>query len=64
MIADLTNSDLIQLAGILVTGGAIYGGIRADLKTMHQRVEESMRASTRAHERIDSIYEGRQKDGH
>ena len=64
MIADLTNSDFIQLAGILVTGGAIYGGIRADLKAMHQRVEEAMRASARAHDRIDVIYEGRKNHGH
>lgn len=27
----------LTMAGILVSGGAVYGGIRAELKAMHER---------------------------
>ena len=34
--------DLIaQVIGTIAFGGAIYGGIRADLKTMHERIERN-----------------------
>ncbi len=44
---------LMQVVGIVVGAGAIYGGIRADLKAMHERIESNAVAVGRAHERID-----------
>lgn len=32
-------SDWLTVVSMLVTGGAIYGAIRADLKALHQRVD-------------------------
>lgn len=46
-------SEIINLIGIILGAGAIYGGIRADLKAMHSRIEEATAAVGRAHERMD-----------
>ena len=35
----VTVSDWLTVVSMLVTGGAIYGAIRADLKALHQRVD-------------------------
>lgn len=43
-----------QIGVTLVTGGAIYGGIRADLKAMHERITAAMNAATSAHSRLDN----------
>jgi len=44
---------LMQIASFLVAAGAVYGGIRNDLKQMHERQERFERALEKAHERID-----------
>lgn len=44
---------LMQAAAIVVGAGAIYGGIRADLKQLRERVESNAQAVGRAHERMD-----------
>lgn len=43
-----------QIGVTLVTGGAIYGGIRADLRAMHRSVAEALACAQRAHDRLDS----------
>lgn len=60
MPADLA----MQIAGFLVAAGAVYGGIRNDLKRMHERQERFERALEKAHERIDdcAACKGRRHD--
>ena len=39
----------------LFLAGAVYGGIRADLKGIHQRVTDCAEAAKEAHKRIDVL---------
>lgn len=43
------------LVGQVFIAGAIYGGIRADLKALGQRVAEAQAIASRAHRRIDDL---------
>lgn len=45
--------EFTQIILALLGAGAIYGGVRADLKAMHQRIEEAAATAARAHERMD-----------
>lgn len=45
--------SLLQLAGILVAAGAVYGGIRGDLRTMRENIQRHERALDRVHKRLD-----------
>lgn len=45
---------LLQIVGSLFLAGAVYGGIRADIKALHAGVAEAKAAAMRAHERIDN----------
>jgi hypothetical protein len=45
--------DLRGLVEALIAAGAVYGGVRADLKNLRERIEEVRRSATRAHERLD-----------
>jgi len=42
-----------QVGGLLLTGGAIYGGIRADLKTIHAQLQEVKDDAAEANRRLD-----------
>jgi outer membrane murein-binding lipoprotein Lpp len=42
-----------QVVATVAAAGAIYGGIRADLKAMHERVAMAAESAARAHERMD-----------
>lgn len=53
----VTPSLLIQAAGYVLLAGAIYGGIKADLRNLHHQVEAALKSATRAHERIDTHLE-------
>lgn len=44
---------LWQVVATIAAAGAIYGGIRADLKAMHERIALAAEAAARAHERMD-----------
>ena len=57
----MSSDLLLQVAGFLVAAGAVYGGIRNDLKRMHERQDRFERAIEKAHERIDdcAICKGR-----
>ncbi|EGK72460.1 hypothetical protein METUNv1_01225 [Methyloversatilis universalis FAM5] len=46
-----------EIATLLVCGGALYGGIRADLQNMLVRIEANEASVTRAHARLDQLYE-------
>lgn len=49
---------LLQLVTILIAAGAVYGGIRGDLRAMHEAISRIERAAEKAHERIDSMAGG------
>lgn len=56
------SPDLIaQVLYALVAGGAVYGGIRADIKAMHERISAAQRAADEAHRRLDTIIDRRAK---
>lgn len=50
-------SDLVQIASTLIVAGAIYGGIRADIRSMHERISAAANAAAAAHARIDAHLE-------
>ena len=50
---------IIWIIGQIVVGAAIYGGIRADIRGMHLRLEHDEKSLSDAHERIDRILERR-----
>jgi len=50
---------LLMIAGQIVTAGAIYGGIRADIRNLHARVAEAVQATAAAHARIDQLFDRR-----
>lgn len=45
--------SLLNIAGFLIAAGAVYGGIRSDLRAMHARQDRLEQALDKAHERID-----------
>ena len=45
--------SLWRLGGFLLVAGAVYGGIRADLKEIHERIGRNERAIDRLHVRVD-----------
>lgn len=49
---------IYSLAGQLVVAGAIYGGIRADVRNLHEAVKEAKETGKEAHQRIDSLLTG------
>jgi hypothetical protein len=48
---------VIQLAGMAGSAAAVYAGIRADIRGLHERVERALAASEKAHSRIDGAHE-------
>lgn len=55
----LDASIITWLIGHLIVGAAIYGGIRADIRGLHQRQEHTEKSVTEAHVRIDRVLERR-----
>ena len=45
----------LWLAGQFICGAAIWGGIRADIRSMHARMDDAHKNITEAHSRIDAI---------
>jgi hypothetical protein len=43
----------------LFIAGAVYGGIRGDIKHLHESILENKQATGRAHDRIDDILKAR-----
>lgn len=46
---------LMQLGQYAVIAGAIYGGIRADIRNLHTQVKAAQDSAAGAHQRIDGI---------
>jgi hypothetical protein len=53
----INGISLTDLFVMLVTGGAIYGAIRTDIKNIHEKISRTEKNIDAAHERIDKIYE-------
>lgn len=49
----MDNSILLFLLGQIITGAAVWGAIRADIRNMHARIDDVKRATDTAHARID-----------
>ena len=56
-MTDVAPSLVVQVVGYILLAGAIYGGIKADLRNMHAQIEVALKSATRAHERIDNHLE-------
>jgi hypothetical protein len=54
---NLSPEFAVQLLTLLATGAAIYGGIRADLRAMHQRLGRAEHDITEARMRMDNHIE-------
>lgn len=50
---------LIWVIGQIVVGAAIYGGIRADIKSIHKDIDHLDKSVADAHNRINRILEQR-----
>ena len=51
----MTPELIYQLLTALVLAGATYGGIRADIKAIHERLKDVKETSDEAHQRIDKL---------
>lgn len=50
---------IYQLATALILAGAVYGGIRSDLRAMKEHIARVEKDSDKAHDRIDALGFGR-----
>lgn len=51
--------NIMNLIGIAGVGVGVYAGIRADLASLHVKVEQALQAAARAHDRIDHHFDER-----
>lgn len=49
------ESLIWQIGLALLSAGAVYGGIRSDLKAMHEKISSAKESAGEAHKRLDSI---------
>lgn len=54
----IPNELLFQLLAAFITGGAVYGGIRADLRSIHSGLSDVKEDTAEAHRRLDRHLEG------
>jgi len=50
----MTPDFLYNIAAALIVGGALWGGIRADIKGMHESIAAAFSEAKRANDRIDN----------
>ncbi len=55
----MTLEMIVLIMGQIMTAGAIYGGIRSDIKNLHECALEAKKDAEKAHERIDRLIERR-----
>ena len=58
----MDNSIVIFLVGQIITGAAIWGAIRADIRNMHRRIDDIKQNADHAHARVDRLLETRNSD--
>lgn len=49
----MTNEFIFQLLMVVMAAAATYGGIRADIKQIHEKIEDVKGIGIRAHRRLD-----------
>ena len=47
------DNVLLFILGQVVTGAAIWGAIRADIRNMHVRIDDIKKVADEAHQRLD-----------
>lgn len=52
---------VLFVIGQLVAAAAIWGGIRTDLRSIHQRIERVEKSIDDAHGRIDRHFDGEER---
>ena len=57
----IMDNVLLFILGQVITGAAIWGGIRVDIRSMHSRLERVEKSSDEAHQRIDRHLEQQAK---
>lgn len=50
---------ILQAITALVLAGAVYGGIRSDLKSLHEHIRRVEKDADKAHDRLDQLGYGR-----
>lgn len=55
----LEGGLIYQIVTGLILAGAVYGGIRSDIKSMHEHLQRVEKSADQAHERIDRFGLGR-----
>ena len=53
------NGFLLQVVTALVLAGAVYGGIRSDLRAMREHIQRVEKDADKAHKRLDLLGCGR-----
>jgi len=46
---------IVQLVLYVLAAGAVYGGIRADLRHLHEKADQARESARRAHKRLDDL---------
>ncbi|WP_265942480.1 hypothetical protein [Dechloromonas sp. A34] len=46
---------LLQVGLSVLAAGAVYGGIRQDLKYLHEKTDAARKSARRAHRRLDAL---------
>jgi hypothetical protein len=46
---------ILQVVTVLIAAGAVYGGIRSDIRAMHENLQRVEKMAAKAHDRIDAI---------
>lgn len=57
------GSLFLQLVTVLIAAGAVYGGIRGDLKAIHENLRRIEKAADKAHDRIDLLTRAGRRNG-
>ena len=55
----MMDNVLLFILAQLITGAAIWGAIRADIRNMHLRLDDIKKSADYAHQRIDRHLEQR-----
>lgn len=55
----LDGGLILQTVAMLIAAGAIYGGIRSDIRYIHEHLRRIEDAAKAAHKRIDRCVHGR-----
>lgn len=55
MTAGLDGSLLWQILVGLIVAGAVYGGIRSDIRSIHEHIRRVERIADQAHARLDTF---------